>query len=43
MKVDNWISDWEAAEEQRARQRREAMAEDGWTLVVDGKVRDPNQ
>jgi hypothetical protein len=37
--LDDWVAAWEDAEAARQRAREEAMAGDGWTVVVRSKVR----
>lgn len=36
--LDDWMEEFEAAEERKRREREAAMAEDGWTVVVRTKV-----
>ena len=37
--LDDWVAAHEAAEEESKKAREDAMAEEGWTVVVRSKVR----
>lgn len=37
--IDEWMDEFDAEQEQKARDKQAAMGEDGWTVVVRAKVR----
>lgn len=37
--LDQWVADYEAAEERKQQEQKSAMGDDGWTVVVRSKVR----
>lgn len=37
--LDNWTANWEEEQQQKAKLKESAMAEEGWTLVTRGKGR----
>jgi hypothetical protein len=36
--IDDWMEEFDAEQERKARERQAAMGEDGWTVVVRAKV-----
>jgi hypothetical protein len=38
VKLDEWVSAFDAEEERKEKHKNASMAEDGWTVVVRSKV-----